>query len=225
MTSQLTVIAQTLAFLGGAAGTLLAFAAAVVLLLLGRRHWARLSALSGASLVALYAMLLFAASATSTTTVLPPGAPKVFCEIDCHVAFDLADSAWRTDNEVVLTVRETFDPTSVGPRRGEGPLTPGTRRIVLVDDDGKRYAPVAVRALGDATLFAQLRPGESHRAQLRFHVPAQTALRGLLVEIDDPISRLLIGHERSPFHGKVLLDLGGNLRSSATRARKPQSVS
>jgi hypothetical protein len=220
MTSQWAVIAQTLALLGSAAGILLAFAAAVVLLLLGRRHWARVSALSGASLVAMYGVLLFAVSATSATTVLPPGAPKVFCEIDCHVAFDLADSAWRTRDEVVVTVRETFDPTSVGPRRGDGPLTPGTRRIQLVDDDGHRYAPIAVRALGESALFAQLRPGESHRAQLRFSVPESISLRGLLIEIDDPVSALLIGHERSPFHGKVLLDLGGSLRSSAAGARR-----
>ena len=225
MTSQWAVIAQTLALLGSAAGILVAFGAAVVLLLAGRRYWARLSALSGVSLAAVYAVLLLAASATSRTTVLPPGAPKVFCEIDCHVRFDLADSAWRTRDEVVLTVRETFDANTVSPRRGDAPLTPGARRIALVDENGHHYAPTVVRTLGEATLFAQLRPGQSHRAELRFAVPASTPLRGLLVEIDDPISALLIGHERSPFHGKVLLDLGVNVRRSAVSAGKHNAVS
>ena len=62
--------------------------------------------------------------------------------------------------------------------------------------------------LDAAPLFASLRPGEMHRATLEFSLPLGARAIGLLVESDDPVSMLLIGHERSPFHGKVLLPVG-----------------
>ena len=209
----IAAMAQILALLGTAASVVLAFAGTVVLVLLGRTHWARLTALSGASLAALYAALLFLASATSHTTVLPKGATKVFCEIDCHVAFDVPDGARRDGDTVTITVRESFDLASISERRGNGALTPGVRRMVLVDDAGTRYAPTQVQGLSTSPLFSLLRPGESHQALLRFVVPVAARMQGLLIEIDDPVSALLIGHERSPFHGKVLLDLGLPQRS------------
>ena len=205
--SQMAVVAQTLAFLAVAAGLVVALAATMVCLLIGRLHSARRAAQSGVSLAAGYLALLLVASATSRTTVLPFSASKVFCEFDCHVVFDLPDGAWRADDTVTITVRESFDAASISRERGDAPLTPGSRHIVLVDDAGQRYGATTVRTLSASPLFATLRPGESHRAQLRFLVPRAVPLRGLLIESDDAIARLLIGHERSPFHGVALLDI------------------
>ena len=203
----LVAIAQVLALLGTAGATLVAGACVVIALLLRRTDWARLAAVAGVSLPGLYTIALFGSSALSPTTTIPEGARKVFCEIDCHVAFDIVSRVQRDGDTVRLTVREEFQRNSVGPRRGDGPLTPGTRRVLLMDANGVTYAPVRVHALQSSELFAPMRPGEVHRAELRFTVPEGVALRGLLVETTDPIARLLIGHERSPFHGKSLLTL------------------
>ena len=204
--SQLISILQILAVLGTGLGLGLAFATAIALALLGRRHAARLSMIAGVSVAGLYAIALLIASATSQTKTLALGATKVFCEIDCHVRFAVANMH-RDSVSLVIVVREYFDAASISSGRGDAPLTPGTRRIALVDERGSQLSAVSVRAITPAPLFAPLRPGETHDAALTFVVPSTVALRGLLVESDDQIAALLIGHERSPFHSKVLLTL------------------
>jgi hypothetical protein len=206
----LIAIAQVLAFLGTVGATLLAAALVIGCLMLRRTRWAQLATIAGVSVPGLYLVALVSSGALSNTSTLPGGARKVFCEIDCHVAFDVVSAVDRDGDTVRLTLREEFRRNSIGPARGDGPLTPGERYVALVDEHGRRYVPDRVHPLQAAPLFAPMRPGEQHRAELRFVVPSGVALRGLLVETDDPISRVLIGHERSPFHGKVLLSVASN---------------
>lgn len=203
----LIAIAQVLALLVAVGATLLAAAVVIGCLMIRRPRWAQLATVAGVSVLGLYITALVGGGALSGTTSIPAGQPKVFCEIDCHVAFAIASSVQRDGDTVRLTLREEFRRNSIGPTRGDAPLSPGTRRVALMDERGQTYAPDRVYPMQTAPLFAPMRPGEQHRAELRFVVPANVALRGLLVETDDPISRVLIGHERSPFHGKVLLNL------------------
>lgn len=205
--SQSIAVLQTLIFLGAAGTVSVLCVAATTLLLLRRLRGARIAAVSGVGITALYVVALVVVGVFSRTSVLPRGTAKVFCEIDCHVTFMVVSAAHHGDTVRVI-LREAFDAASISPRRGNALLTPGTRRFALVDGTGRAYPPVAVTVLSADSLFAPLRPGEVHRAELRFHVPPNTPIAGLLVEDDDPISRLLIAHERSPFHGKTLLDLG-----------------
>lgn len=204
--SQLMAIVQILAVLGTGLGIGLAFATAIALALVGRGHAARLAVVAGVSVAGLYAMAMLFASATSRTQTLASGDSKVFCEIDCHVRFAVTDSR-RDRSTLVVTVREYFDETSISERRGDAPLYPGGRRFALVNRSGEQISAVRVRELTPAPLFAPLRPGEKHDAELTFEVPATATVRGLLVESDDEIASLLIGHERSPFHGKLLLSV------------------
>lgn len=209
--SSLTAIIQTLALLGAAAALALASIAVVALALSGRTQWARLSAVCGASVIFVYVIVLLSVSVGSVPRVLPLGERKVFCEIDCHVVFSIESPAERRGDTVHIALREAF--TNVSDARGNAPLTPGTRHIALVAENGEHYLPVRLRPAGPDTLFAPIRPGEQHHAELAFVVPAALSLRGLLVENDDPVSRLMIAHERSPLHAKVLLAVAASVAS------------
>jgi hypothetical protein len=204
--STMAAALQALAFLGTVATVLAAGAATMLFAMLGRALWAKRAAVVGAGVVTAYAFALFAVGVVSPAIVLPPGERKAFCEIDCHVVYEITGGGQRVDT-VTVTVRELFDPASISPRRGDGLLHPGSRQFALVDDDGRRWPPTSIRMLSSAPLFALLRPGQSHQAALTFAVPPDVPLRGLLVEDDSPVSPLLIGHERSPFHKKTVLSL------------------
>ena len=212
----LAATAQTLAFLGAVATVLLAGAAAVVFVMLRRREWAARAVMTGGFVASLYAITLLAFGVASPAVDLAPGERKVFCEVDCHVAFEIT-AGYKDSDTLVLSVRELFDENSVSSRRGDAPMNPGARRFALVDSKGREWEPVRVRTSDTAPLFAAMRPGESHRAQLSFSVPSDVQIRGLLVEDDSPVSPLLIGHERSPFHEKAVLSLPTNvMRARAT---------
>ena len=172
----LVAIAQVLALLGTVAGGLALIGATIVLVLLHRQRLARWTALGATALGATYGAVLLCASAVSRTSALAPGAPKVFCEIDCHVAFRI-DTATRDGDRVRITLREEFRRNSIGAQRGDAPLTPGTRRVVLIDADGQRYRATSVTTLSAAPLYAPIRPGEAHVARLHFDVPRDVALR------------------------------------------------
>ena len=212
--STLAATAQVLAFLGTVAFVLSAGAAALVFVMLRRRVWAGRAVLAGGFIASLYAATLLAFGVASPAVNLPPGERKVFCEVDCHVTYDIT-GGYNDSDTLVLTVRELFDPNSVSPRRGDAPMNPGARRFALVDSKGREWAPVRIRMKDRAPLFSMLRPGESRQAQLSFAVPREAQIRGLLVEDDNPVSPLLIGHERSPFHEKAVL----SLPASVMRAR------
>lgn len=210
---------QVLAFLGTAAGVFCAFAAAAMLYLLGRQLWAQRAIAVGALGVSAYVVTLLLFGVTSPPRTIAVGQGKAFCEIDCHVVYSVTDARHDSDT-LLLTVRELFDAGTISSRRGNAPLHPGGRRFAIVDANGKRWRPVGIRMLDSSPLFTALRPGQDHRAQLRFALPRGTAVRGLLVEDDSPISPLLIGHERSPFHQKIILALPPAV-TSARGARAP----
>jgi hypothetical protein len=60
---------------------------------------------------------------------------------------------------------------------------------------------------GSTPLTRELTPGESYTTTLVFDLPADEAPARLFLASDDPIDRLLIGNERSPFHAATLLAL------------------
>jgi hypothetical protein len=52
-----------------------------------------------------------------------------------------------------------------------------------------------------------LLPGTSYTTTFAFDVPRDSGVERLWIAQDDPVSYLMIGQERSPRHGKVLLAL------------------
>jgi Domain of unknown function (DUF4352) len=192
----------------------------------------------GAGLAALvaggYAFLLFGASLISQEKIVPRGGWKYFCEIDCHIAFSIADvrtsavlgpESQQTQARgqfVVVSLKTWFDEHTISPHRGNSPLQTGDRFVVLKDDLGRIYAPstVAQSVLSPtegafASLDRPLRPGESFTTTLVFDVPQDARSLRLLVADpkDDWLGRMVIGHETSFLHKKIYLGLQPSVHS------------
>src|SRR5205807_9093201 len=70
---------------------------------------------------------------------------------------------------VLLRVKTWFDERTISARRGNAPLTPNRRKVLLLDATGRSYAPSAAAEaefarLGQSStpLTKALRPGESY---------------------------------------------------------------
>lgn len=187
---------------------------------------AKLGAGAVATIAAGYFLLLSGVSLASSEETLPPGGWKYFCEIDCHIAYSLirAETAAALGPEieqtfakgrfVVLRLKTWFDERTISAHRGNGPLTPNRRRVLLVDETGQSYAPsaegqAAFARLGQSStpLAEALRPGQSYTTDLVFDVPNDAGSLRLLVTEDDPETRLVIGHENSFLHKKIYFDV------------------
>jgi len=234
------IILQVLTLLGSAGATLLAAGFALGALLFGRRRIAALSALAAAAIPVSYAILLLVASAVSRTTVLAPGSEKYFCEIDCHLAYAVTGASRETAITTaagtvtaqgvfyLVTVRTRFDSNTIAPSRPrDAALMPNPRAIWLVDGAGRRFAPSldGMEALEKAgrdgsPITRALVPGEEYTTTFVFDVPADLQEPRLLFTDGSPESRLLIGHEVSPYHGKVLFALP-SLSSLSSRSSRP----
>jgi hypothetical protein len=223
-------------------GTVLLSALSVLVLLYGavRRSsfFAACGALAFSAVVSGYALLLCAVSLASTEKTLPIGARKYFCEIDCHLAYSVAGSSTSQvigpelqqtvakGKFVIVQVRTWFDEHTISAHRGNGPLFPNRRRIVLTDETGRSFAPsmegetALHRVQGVSTPITEpLRPGESYTTDLVFDVPRDASHLRLLITEDDPETRLIIGHENSFLHKKIYmaLDMSSSIPDSASR--------
>jgi hypothetical protein len=173
-----------------------------------------------------YLLLLSGVSFASSEAVLPAGGWKYFCEIDCHLAYSIANVQTAASLEpelqpvsaygkfVIVGVKTWFDEHSISPHRGNGPLTPNRRKVMLVDVTGQSFEPSAqgqaafARLGGTSTPLTQpLRPGESYLTDFVFDVPKDARGLRLLITEDDPETRFVIGHENSLLHKKIYFAL------------------
>jgi hypothetical protein len=204
-----------LAFLGATLGLVCASLGAAVSAAVRRFGLAKWLGIGALAIASGYAALLFGAALFSRDRTLAPGERKYFCEMDCHIAYDLTSAAAPDARTRVVTVRSWFDPGTIAAFRGDGPLSPNPRTVWLEDETGRRFLPsVAGTAAWEAAhgnpsapLSRQLRPGESYTTTFVFTLPADA--RGPRLFVGDPVGpeNLLIGHENSPLHGKVYFAL------------------
>ena len=178
------------------------------------------------TIVAGYLILLVGVSFASTEKVLPAGGWKYFCEIDCHIAYSIigVQTAEALGPEmqqtaargkfIIVRMKTWFDERTISAHRGNGPLTPNPRKVVLVDDTGRRFqlspeGQAAFARLGNAStpLSAALRPGESYTSDFVFDVPTEARNLRLLITVDDVETRLVVGHENSLLHKKIYFSL------------------
>lgn len=211
-----------LAFLGTA--FVLGLAVLVMLHAIATRKQARAGKVGLAALAVLgvYLIFLIAFSLMSREKVLAVGEEKHFCEIDCHLAYSVANlrktkTLGNAPNETtaqgifyVVTVRTRFDETTISPRRGDGLLTPNSRVVTILDEQGNSYSPSVEgqRALaasqGDGTpLTTPLRPGESYTTNLVFDLPTDVRNPELLMREGEFETHFIIGHENSLWHRKT----------------------
>jgi hypothetical protein len=213
---------SVLAFLG--TGAVLACLAIAFVVLAAARNWfaAKRVAAIGGALGAGYLAVLAGMSLASRTQVVQPGDAKYFCEIDCHLAYsvvgarrvDALGSARPRGAFEVVTLKVWFDPGTTSSHRGDAPLTPNPRFVRLVDARGAKIGPSPEGTAGLAStqgaqtpLTTALRPGESYTTSLVFDVPRGDRADRLLLTEDDPVTALLIGHENSLLHPKVVFRL------------------
>jgi hypothetical protein len=211
-----------LAFLG--AGLLL-FVASLALLysILRNRFWlTKFAALTIAAILVLYLAVLLIFSFASSEKVLARGEEKHFCEIDCHLAYSVADvretkslgegSDQLTSAGVfrVVTIKTRFDETTIGAHRGNSPLYPNSRVITISDEPGNEYFPsTAAQAALDKShasgtaMTIPLRPGETYSTVVVFDLPADIKNPTLIIREGEFVTHLVIGHENSPLHKKT----------------------
>lgn len=177
-----------------------------------------------------YLLLLSGVSFASSEEVLPAGGWKVFCEIDCHIWYSVARVNVATalgpgmqqtsakGQFVIVRLKTWFNENTISPHRGNRPLVPDPRRVVLVDDSGRSFGvssegQAALPALGGSStpLDQALRPGDSFTTDLVFDVPKGARGLRLLITDDDPATHLVIGHENSLLHKKIYFGLEGAL--------------
>src|SRR5215472_8888795 len=213
-----------LAFLG----TVFLLILSIFVGLVGILRKSRRIALSGiaacVSIVVAYGSVLLGLSLLSHDVELPQGAWKYFCEIDCHIAYAVgpvqvtsAPQGELVERKIVIVLLKTwFDPTTISPHRGNGPLTPSERKIRLIDRGGRQFAEsprsgalLAIEGRHTTPLRTPLRPGESYVSYLVFEVPAESRDFRLLVTSAEDLDSALWGHEVSPFHGKAYFEIRG----------------
>jgi len=202
----------------------------ILVLLYGSLRRSRLIAGNGAGgaliVIAGYGLLLCGVSLASSEKVLPVGGWKYFCELDCHIGYSVSgvqttaavgpevQPTSAQGQFVIVRMQVWFDEHTISPTRGDGPLTPNARRVVLVDSNGRAYArssegeAALSRVKGEEITFRRpLRPGQSFVKDLVFDVPKHTLGLRLLITEDDPETRFIIGHENSLLHKRIFLSL------------------
>jgi Domain of unknown function (DUF4352) len=223
-------------------GALFVTGISIVVLLYGAARRSKLYARMGGGaalvIVTCYVLLLSGVSLASSEKVLPVGAWKYFCEIDCHIGYSVSSvrtaaslgpellPARAHGRFVVVHLKVWFDERTISSNRGDGPLMPNARRVVVVDSRGRAYQPspqgenILARASGEQTSLRQaLRPGQSFTKDLVFDVPPDAGGLRLLITEDDPETHLIIGHENSLLHKKIYLSL--DTRENIAMAIKP----
>ncbi len=217
-----------LAFLGTA------FTIFLIALLIGysmlRRKFvlARVGLLAIFAIAIVYLFLLFTFSFRSSEKILVRGQEKYFCEIDCHLAYSIADvRATKTLDDAfnpgdafnrvtaagtfrLVTIKTRFDENTISSTRGNQPLTPNSRVVLVIDQNGNQYFPsaegqrVLQRSQAAGTpITTQLRPGENYTTTFVFDLPADIKDPALLIHEGATLTRFLIGHENSPLHKKT----------------------
>jgi hypothetical protein len=173
-----------------------------------------------------YLALILIFSFASSEKVLARGQEKHFCEIDCHLAYSIADikqmktignapnQATATGAFTVVTIKTRFDETTIGPTRGNGQLYPNSRVLTVVDEQGRKYSPSAegLKALelagaAGTPIQTPLRPGESYTTTVAFDLPAEVKNPTLLINEGEWVTHFVIGHENSLLHKKTRFQL------------------
>ena len=195
-----------LGFLAACGGLLVALASILIFLFAHKPKFARLAACALGAGAVVYCGLLFGFSAASHATTLARGQEKYFCEIDCHLAYSIADVKTQADGRFVVSLRTRFDETTISPQRPkDAMLTPSPRDVRLIDATGREYAPVAIEG---TPLLTPLKPGESYTTQLAFDVgKGATGLRLLLNTTPGWPDHVVIGDENSWLHKKTYFAL------------------
>jgi hypothetical protein len=199
---------QVLMFLGSA--TLFGILALLTVYgVIRKKAWTKWPAIAlGIGMIS-YLGLLLLFSGVSSEKTLARGQEKYFCEIDCHLAYSVADAEELGPangvRDIAVTISTRFDESTISARRPkDAPLIPNPRAVQLVDESGKIYAAGSTNGV---PLETPLIPGQSYTTTLMFEVPQNAkGLRLLITAPGGPV-QWLIGNEMSVGHKKTYMAL------------------
>jgi hypothetical protein len=161
---------------------------------------------------AVYLGVMLVFSLFSQEKLLARGEEKHFCELDCHLAYSIVDARQvktigdppnqltASGTYTVVTIKTRFDEDTISPRRGNGQLSPNSRVLTLIDDQGQRHSP---SSQSGTPLTSPLRPGESYTTTVAFDLPPEVRPATLLINEGAWETHLIIGHENSLLHKKT----------------------
>jgi hypothetical protein len=198
-----------LGFLAVGGVLFLALASVLIFWFARKPRFARIAATTLAAVAVVYFALLFAFSAASRTTTLTRGQKKYFCEIDCHLAYSVADvkTQGAADSvRYIVTLRTRFDETTTSPSRPkDAPLTPSPRMVKLIDVAGHEYTPAVAAG---TPLLTPLKPADSYTTQIEFVIPKDVnALELLVTTTPQWPDHFVIGDENRLGHKKTYFAL------------------
>ncbi len=201
---------SALAFLGMVALLMLSVALGIGFAFARKRQALRAVASVAVIAVMVYGAMVVLFSLASHQVVLASGQEKYFCELDCHIAYSVVSAGYQPDPQVpgdtryVVELQARFDPTTISPRRGNGPLTPAPHEVTLIDH-GHEIRPAEMQG---PSLMTPLRPGESYQTKLIFEVQGTAGKPFLWVHTRSEVPYwLMIGNEISPLHRRVFFQL------------------
>lgn len=217
MPSNMSVILSVLALLGAAGLIGLGLVITIWGSMKGNRLIVRRGLQLAGSVAGLYLVVLAGVGLASHERVLPEGAEKYFCELDCHLAYSVEQvvpvpASGGEANNWAVKVRTRFDERTISPRRGNSPLWPNPRLLALIGSDGRAYAAEAGldRSFSESStpITRELKPGESYTTWVGFILPAGIKPSKLEISEDLFVNGLMIGNERSFLHGRTYFGLG-----------------
>jgi hypothetical protein len=212
-----------LAFLGTGLLMLVAALALVGSLVARKFRFGKFVLIAMLVIAGIYVGAMLAFSLAGREKFLARGEEKHFCEIDCHLAYSIANvrqtrTLGTSPNQstahgvyTIVTIKTRFDETTIAPWRGNGLLYPNSRNLAMLDERGNQHAPAnaALDAAQTSTpLTAPLRPGESYTTEIVFDLPADVKNATLLINEGEFVTHFIIGHENSFWHGKTRFQLG-----------------
>ena len=195
-------------------GTVLLVGASLLVLFYGAAcrssFFTRLGGGSALTIAAGYFILLGGVSFASSEEVLPPGRWSIFARSIATLPIPSSarnrpplsarrcNRSPRTENLSLFEQRLGLTERTISAHRGNAALTPNSRKVILIDDAGRSFAPspegqtAFTRPSGISTPLTQpLRPGESYTTDFVFDVPKDARELRLLITEDDPETRLL----------------------------------
>ena len=196
-------------FLAACGGLFVAAAAVLIFWFARKPKFARVAGTAVGIGGVLYFGLLLGFSASSHDRALALGQEKYFCEIDCHLAYAVVDVKTQLRGEskdYIVTLRTRFEETTISPHRPkDAPLAPSPREVRVLDSSGRAYEQASTAG---ASLMTPLRPGDSYKTEMVFHIrKGASGLRLLIQTIPAWPDNVLIGDENSWLHKKTYFAL------------------